>query len=205
MNAARVSHAVGGLRDENGVRCSSDDETTDRRASRTRTWSVHRRAVARRPHSFAKQPYPPMSRPRCFYLDRNDHEHCRGIVLSLLLENVERVEFADIDRRVNREPRPSCVRLCCRGRVGRKPIVWRAPRRWTRRCSRSLATVDRRERAPTSLSTSANHSWERWLRVVARPMTRRPTAMPPEHGRGQCTGVLSRDDRIASRNNLAHR
>jgi len=68
---------VGGLRDTNGAarRCSSDDVTIDRRASRTRTWSVHRRAVARRPHSFAKQPYPWMRRPRCFYLDRSDHEH----------------------------------------------------------------------------------------------------------------------------------
>ena len=31
------------------------DVTTDRRASRTRTWSVHRRAVARPPQSFAKR------------------------------------------------------------------------------------------------------------------------------------------------------
>ncbi len=41
--------------------------------------------------------------------------------------------------------------------------------------------------------------------ALARPTTRRPTAVPPEHDRGQCTGVLSRDGRIASRNNLTHR
>ena len=29
------------------------------------------------------------------------------------------------------------------------------------------------------------------------------TAVPPERERGQCTGVLSRDDRTASRDNLA--
>jgi hypothetical protein len=32
----------------------------------------------------------------------------------------------------------------------------------------------------------------------------RSAAVPPEHERGQCTGVLSRDHRIASSNHLPH-
>ena len=100
-----TAHDGGRIRDEDGVRCSSDDVTTDRRASRTRPWSVHRRAVARRPHSFAKQPSPRMSRPRCFYLDRSGREHLTSMRFVLVVEDHRRC----VDRRPPRAKRMTAM------------------------------------------------------------------------------------------------